>query len=191
KNNKKINVLQLSQGEKSLLALVLDICRRMMVLNPLSENPLLTAGIILIDEVDLHLHPEWQRNILKNFSRVFPNCQFIVSTHSPQVISEVKHHQICILGKDSNGNFNASKPEQSYGLTSNEVLNEIMNTGFQKLDRSPEVQKEIDDVFMLIEEGKIEEAKNKINKIELDLNGEIPELVSAKFDIELQGWDKE
>ncbi|HDU5989103.1 TPA: hypothetical protein RFW81_005038 [Klebsiella pneumoniae] len=66
-----------------------------------------------------------------------------------------------------------------------------MNTGFQKLDRSPEVQKEIDDVFMLIEEGKIEEAKNKINKIELDLNGEIPELVSAKFDIELQGWDKE
>nr|WP_038869365.1 AAA family ATPase [Cronobacter dublinensis] len=191
KLNKKINVLQLSQGEKSLLALVLDICRRMMVLNPLSENPLLTAGIILIDEVDLHLHPEWQRNVLKKLTDVFPNCQFIVSTHSPQIISEVKHDQLFILGKDDNGNFNCSSPEQSYGLTSNQVLNEIMKTGSHKLDRSPEVQEKIDNIFRLIADGKLEIAKDQITEMEIELNGEIPEFVSAKFDIELQGWDEE
>ncbi|MFS7385173.1 AAA family ATPase [Rahnella inusitata] len=191
KNNKKINVLQLSQGEKSLLALVLDICRRMMVLNPLSENPLDTAGIILIDEVDLHLHPQWQRQILKRLNAVFPNCQFIVSTHSPQVISEVKHNQIFILGKDEDGNFNCSSPEQSYGLTTNQVLNEIMKSDGEKLDRSPEVQKKIDNIFMLIADGKLEDAKTQIAEMEIELNGEIPEFVGAKFDIELQGWDKE
>lgn len=191
KDRKKINVLQLSQGEKSLLALVLDICRRMILLNPLSEKPLLTAGIILIDEIDLHLHPEWQRNILKRLNSVFPNCQFIVSTHSPQVVSEVKHDRVFVLGKDENNNFNCSSPEQSYGLTSNQVLNEIMNTGEQKLDRAPEVQEKIDDIFKLISVGELEAAKLKIAEAEHELNGEIPEFVSAKFDIELHGWEKE
>lgn len=191
KDNKKINVLQLSQGEKSLLALVLDICRRMMLLNPSSENPLLTPGIILIDEIDLHLHPEWQRNILKKMGDVFPNCQFIVSTHSPQVISEVKHDQIFILGKGEDGKFSCYSPEQSYGLTSNQVLNEIMKTGEQQLDRSPEVQKKIDDIFMLIADGKLVEAQSEIARMEVELNGEIPEFISAKFDIEMHGWDKE
>lgn len=190
-NNKKINVLQLSQGEKSLLALVLDICRRMIVLNPLSENPMLTAGIILIDEVDLHLHPEWQRNILKKLNTAFPNCQFIVSTHSPQIISEVKHNDIFILDRDNNGKFISYSPEQSYGLTSNQVLNEIMKTGSQKLDRSPDVQEKIDNIFKLIADGKLDAAKSNIAEMEIELNGEIPEFVSAKFDIDLHDWDKE
>jgi len=191
KNNRKINVLQLSQGEKSLLALVLDICRRMMVLNPLSPNPLHTAGIILIDEVDLHLHPEWQRTVLRKLNAVFPNCQFIVSTHSPQIISEVAHDQIFMLGKDDNNKFTCSSPKQSYGLTSNQVLNEIMKTDSSNLDRSPEVQEKIDRIFMLISDGKIEEAKSKISSMEIELNGEIPELISAKLDIDIQGWDEE
>lgn len=191
KKNRKINVLQLSQGEKSLLALVLDICRRMMVLNPLSKNPLLTAGIILIDEVDLHLHPEWQRNILNKLKAVFPNCQFIVSTHSPQIISEVAHDQIFMLGKDVNNKFTCSSPKQSYGLTSNQVLNEIMKTDSLNLDRSPEVQKKIDQIFMLISDGRLEEAKTNISEMEIELNGEIPELISAKLDIDIQGWYEE
>jgi predicted ATP-binding protein involved in virulence len=191
KNKKKINVIHLSQGEKSLLALVLDICRRMMVLNPLSENPLLTAGIILIDEVDLHLHPEWQRSILNKLGAVFPNCQFIVSTHSPQVISEVMPNKVFILGRGNDGRFNCSSPNQSYGLTSNQVLNEIMKTGELYLDRSPEVQKGINEIFTLITEGELEKAKAEISAMEKELNGEIPELISAKLDIEMHGWDEE
>lgn len=191
KNNIKINVLQLSQGEKSLLALVLDICRRMIILNPLSENPLLSSGIILIDEIDLHLHPEWQRSILSKLSNVFPNCQFIVSTHSPQIISEVTYDKIFMLGRDDNNKFNCSSPKQSYGLTSNQVLNEIMKTGITDLDRSPEVQERIDKIFLLIANGKFEEAKSNISEMEIELNGEIPEFIGAKLDIEIQGWDEE
>ncbi|AWF42119.1 recF/RecN/SMC N terminal domain protein [Proteus mirabilis] len=190
KYNKKINILQLSQGEKSLLALILDICRRMMILNPFSENPLLTSGIILIDEIDLHLHPRWQREILKNIKNVFPNCQLIVTTHSPQIISEVKHNQIIILGKDDQNNFSFHSPNQSYGLTSNQILNEIMKTDNKRLDRPAEVQKEIDAVFKLITNGELEEAKAKIVRMEAELNGEIPEFISAKFDIEMYGWDE-
>lgn len=191
KNKKKINVIQLSQGEKSLLALVLDICRRMMVLNPLSENPLLTPGVILIDEVDLHLHPEWQRSILNKLSAVFPNCQFIVSTHSPQIVSEVMPNQVFILGRGDDGRFNCSSPKQSYGLTSNQVLNEIMRTGELYLDRSPEIQRRINGVFSLITEGDLDKAQDEISALEEELNGEIPELISAKIDIEMHGWDEE
>ncbi|HIH5503661.1 TPA: AAA family ATPase, partial [Proteus mirabilis] len=168
----------------------LDICRRMMILNPFSENPLLTSGIILIDEIDLHLHPRWQREILKNIKNVFPNCQLIVTTHSPQIISEVKHNQIIILGKDDQNNFSFHSPNQSYGLTSNQILNEIMKTDNKRLDRPAEVQKEIDAVFKLITNGELEEAKAKIVRMEAELNGEIPEFISAKFDIEMYGWDE-
>ncbi|AXW87007.1 AAA family ATPase [Lonsdalea quercina] len=187
----KTNVLQLSQGEKSLLALILDITRRLAALNPDSENPLLCSGIVLIDEIDLHLHPEWQRNIIKKLETAFPNCQFIVTTHSPQIISEIKHDQIFILGKDESGNFNCFSPDQSYGLTSNDVLNEIMKTGDKTLVRSPEVQNGIDEIFSLISKGDLESASRKIAEMEKELHGEIPELANAKFDIELHGWDKE
>ncbi|HDR2581382.1 TPA: AAA family ATPase, partial [Enterobacter ludwigii] len=156
-----------------------------------SENPLLSSGIILIDEIDLHLHPEWQRSILNKLSNVFPNCQFIVSTHSPQIISEVTYDKIFMLGRDDNNKFNCSSPKQSYGLTSNQVLNEIMKTGITDLDRSPEVQERIDKIFLLIANGKFEEAKSNISEMEIELNGEIPEFIGAKLDIEIQGWDEE
>lgn len=66
--------------------MVADIAARMAEANPGKENPLSTSGIILIDEVDLHLHPQWQRTILKSLHSIFPNVQFIVTTHSPSVI---------------------------------------------------------------------------------------------------------
>jgi len=97
KSDIALNVLQLSQGEKSLMALVADISRRLVLLNPSLENPLNGAGIVLIDEVDLHLHPEWQQSILINLTKTFPSIQFVVSTHSPQVLSTVHHDSIRVL----------------------------------------------------------------------------------------------
>lgn len=85
-----LSIKQLSDGEKGVLALVLDIARRLSQANPGLENPLQDGqGTILIDELDLHLHPKWQRSIVENLTRVFPSCQFIVTTHSPQIIGEV------------------------------------------------------------------------------------------------------
>lgn len=82
----ELRIEQLSEGYKIVIAMVADLAARMVEANPHKRNPLETKGIVLIDEVDLHLHPKWQRNILKQLSDVFPNIQFIVSTHSPIIV---------------------------------------------------------------------------------------------------------
>jgi len=90
KGNYKFNMEQLSDGEKGFITLIGDIARRLAIANPESKNPLLGEGIILIDEIELHLHPSWQIEIIPQLRSTFPNCQFIVTTHSPLVLSSIK-----------------------------------------------------------------------------------------------------
>lgn len=111
KNGATLNVLQLSQGEKSLLALVADIARRLVLLNPSLNDPLQGNGIVLIDEIDLHLHPGWQQTIVPNLSKTFSNIQFIFTTHSPQVISTVPSHQIRILNSNRVYSVQSAEPK--------------------------------------------------------------------------------
>ena len=82
----ELRIEQLSEGYKIVIAMVADLAARMAEANPDMGNPLNTSGIVLIDEVDLHLHPKWQREILIQLTKVFPNLQFIVSTHSPIIV---------------------------------------------------------------------------------------------------------
>nr|WP_290700003.1 retron Ec78 anti-phage system effector ATPase PtuA [Halomonas sp. UBA3074] len=84
-----VNITQLSQGQKVLVALTGDLARRLVILNPEVDNPLEAHGIVVIDEVELHLHPRWQQDILIGLQKTFPHLQFIVTTHSPQVLSTV------------------------------------------------------------------------------------------------------
>ncbi len=190
KKGKKLNVLQLSQGEKSLLALVLDIGRRLIILNPGLENPLDGDGIILIDEIDLHLHPVWQRDIIRRLTNSFKNCQFIVATHSAQIIGEVKHSQVVVLHQETDHTVNCFQPPQTYGLTSNEVLSEVMSFDYPDLmlNRNSDVEDKLKEINELLSENLFEEAKSRISKLEIELNGEIPDLLSAKLDIELSDW---
>ena len=88
KDGKEMRVDLLSDGEKCTLALFGDLVKRLALANPGLENPLEGEGIALIDEVELHLHPKWQRRILGKLKKHFPNVQFIVSTYSPQVLGE-------------------------------------------------------------------------------------------------------
>lgn len=97
KGDQTLSVLQLSQGEKSLLALVADIARRLTLLNPSGGNQLDGTGLVLIDEIDLHLHPSWQQMIVKRLESTFENIQFIVTTHSPQVCHTVDSENIWLL----------------------------------------------------------------------------------------------
>jgi predicted ATP-binding protein involved in virulence len=85
-----------------MLAMVMDLARRMAQANPRLEDPLQSEAIVLIDEVDLHLHASWQQTILPDLLRVFPNAQFIVTTHSPQVLTTVEPEQIQILDWQNN-----------------------------------------------------------------------------------------
>ncbi|RKZ54175.1 MAG: hypothetical protein DRR00_01875, partial [Candidatus Parabeggiatoa sp. nov. 3] len=89
---KKFQIEQLSDGYRTVLAMVMDISSRMSEANPQLGNN--SPAIIMIDELDLHLHPKWQQSILSDLTRTFPNAQFIVTTHSPQILSTVKKEYI-------------------------------------------------------------------------------------------------
>ncbi|GGB37829.1 ATPase [Oceanisphaera marina] len=126
KDGETLNVLQLSQGEKSLMALVGDIARRLAMMNPGLANPLAGDGVVLIDEVDMHLHPTWQRSIISRLTTTFPNCQFVLTTHSPLVISDVK--EVLVYSLD---NAELSQVPSQYGQDANSVLLEVMDTHIQ------------------------------------------------------------
>jgi predicted ATP-binding protein involved in virulence len=101
KRRKKIYDYQLSSGERMLMVLVADLARRAVLATPFSKTPLKDAtGVVLIDEIDLHLHPRWQRTVLSKLMNLFKNIQFVVTTHSPMMLTGIKTHQVRII-KDS------------------------------------------------------------------------------------------
>ena len=105
---------------KIIIAMVADIASRMAEGNPGIENPLEASGVILIDEIDLHLHPKWQREILRKLHEVFPNVQFIVTTHSPIILQGASDiAQIVVLDGDTiktcNAGFIVPDYYQQYG----------------------------------------------------------------------------
>ncbi|CAK4075902.1 AAA family ATPase [Vibrio sp. 16] len=191
KNGRKISVLSLSQGEKTLLTLIADLTKRLIQLNPSLENPLQGQGVILIDEVDLHLHPKWQRKIANNLKKTFPNCQFFLTTHSPLVLGEVNPSQITLLSLDENCSVTIRKPSQSFGLTSNDILNELMSDGaseYTQLGRSELVEsmlRQINKLIAIESEDSLAEAREKIIELEELTFGEIPELLGAKMELEI------
>ncbi|MGL4992995.1 MAG: AAA family ATPase [Bacteroidales bacterium] len=98
KQGNTLRVDQLSHGEKIFLSLIGDIVRRLSILNPSHPNPLNCSGIILIDEVDMHLHPNWQALIAKKMIEVFPNCQFFMTTCSSHISSGLDASMIINMG---------------------------------------------------------------------------------------------
>ncbi|WP_110972692.1 AAA family ATPase [Pseudomonas huaxiensis] len=119
----------LSDGVRAMITLAADLALRCVRLNGhLKERaPLETPGIVLIDEVDLHLHPAWQQRVIASLSKAFPQVQFIVSTHSPQVLSTVRSENIRVVFQDRDGQWHATSPHQEIkGIESAVALNEIM-----------------------------------------------------------------
>ena len=122
KNGSYLSIDQLSYGERSILTMVGDIARRLTMLNPSLEDPLQGDGIILIDEPETHLHPRWQQRILTNLEKMFPNVQFIVTTHSHLLLTTVKKEQIVVLTDD-----NAVTPiGNTFGEPSDYVLTQVL-----------------------------------------------------------------
>ena len=125
-NTETLTLDQLSGGYRIMLALAADLARRMAQGNPHLEDPLSSEAIVLIDEVELHLHPEWQQRVLSDLTRTFPNTQFLVSTHSPQVLTTVKPDNIVELKRSAFG-INATSPSgPTYGAEAGEVLESVM-----------------------------------------------------------------
>lgn len=160
KDGVTLNVSQLSQGEKSMMALVGDIARRLAMMNQSLDNPLEGDGIVLIDEVDLHLHPKWQRSLIRQLSETFPNCQFVLTTHSPLVISDAKDVLCYVL---NNGEL--QEHNGLYGLDANQVLLEVMDTDV----RNSEVQQRLNLLLKHLQDGDLEGAKKMYSELSLEL----------------------
>ena len=136
KDHVRIPVSQLSDGYKCTISLIADIAYRMALLNPQLLDKVLveTEGIVLVDEIDLHLHPTWQKRILKDLMEIFPKVQFVVSTHAPEVISSVKSESIVIL----KNNEVMLAGDETYGREPDSLLQYRQQEGasYEEMDKS-------------------------------------------------------
>ena len=159
----RMPVSQLSDGYKCTISLIADIAYRMAILNPQLLNKVLveTEGIILIDEVDLHLHPKWQKRILKDLMDIFPKVQFIVSTHAPEVINSVKKGSVVILR--NNEVINAT--DETYGKDANTILREVM-----EVSSRPDIIRFLFEKFYeLLDSGEWKMAEEIIGQLEITI----------------------
>ena len=123
-NGEWIPLRDLSYGYQTMTALLVDIGSRMMDKYPESDNPLAEPVIILIDEIDLHLHPKWQRQIMEQFSKYFPKAQFIVTSHSPLIVqaAEAVNANIVVCRKDGDKVIIDNNPEEVKGWRIDQIL---------------------------------------------------------------------
>lgn len=173
KGKTELQVDQLSDGEKCLLALAGDLARRLAMANPTLANPLEGSGIVLVDEIDLHLHPAWQRIVVQALGRTFPNCQWIVSTHSPHVLNHMAKESVFILRRQ-NGDVDLRHPERAYGADINAISEDIQGTRA----RSDDVVRDLDALFREIDKRNLDKAKQNLSALREKI-GDDPELVRA------------
>lgn len=160
----------LSEGFRSIIGLIGDIAYRMAELNPHIRAD--TSGIVIIDDIDLHLHPSWQRQVINAFRHIFPNIQFILTTHSPQVLSNVPRENVFIL-KDFK--LEPNKPHTE-GRDSNAILEDI----FEVPSRPEEEKNELDALFDAIENGEKEKAQKLYDELKRKLGDRDLELQRAE-----------
>lgn len=172
----------LSAGQKSMVVMIGDLVRRLALLNPhlglevAHESP----GVVLIDELDLHLHPVWQRKIAANLKRTFRQLQFICTSHSPQIIGELQPDEVRLLqGKQ------VSQPAQSFGMDTNWVLEVLM--GGSKCNEA--VKGRLEQVFRLITDKKLPEAEAETIRLrgEIGNNNDLQRAMSLIERIKLLG----
>lgn len=176
----EISFSNLSDGEKSVLLLIGDIARRLAIVAsfrmkdlPIKIEDILNSnGIVLIDEIELHLHPSWQRKIGGFLTEIFPNCQFIITTHSPQVLGELQPQSLRLL--DS---FKISIPAQSFGLDTNSIIKSLMKNGNEDFSKNFYISKELEAISDLISKGKYLDAKEKLRAMDEKTHGSTPDSI--------------
>lgn len=188
----------LSDGIRNMIGMVADIAFRATKLNPQLANDAAkeTPGVVLIDEVDMHLHPEWQQVVLRSLTTAFPRLQFIVTTHSPQVLSTVPSASIRILGQRWNGEAEkyesvVTVPEQqTQGTASADILATVMGT-----DPTPDVEpaRQLSQYKALIQQdlGSGEDAQGLRAVLERHFGAHHPALLECDRLIRLQGFRRQ
>lgn len=165
----------LSDGYRNMVAMVADIAQRAATLNPHlgSAAARETAGIVLIDEIELHLHPGWQRTVIPSLRRAFPRLQFIATTHSPQVVSTLRREQVRLL--DNNRLVDAALFVE--GRATNELLTDV----FGVPERPPEMERELEALFRLLDQEAYAPARAKLAELEARLGRDDAAITRARW----------
>jgi predicted ATP-binding protein involved in virulence len=175
KNGNQLELTQLSDGERGTLTILLDLTRRLSQANPELDHPARDAhALVLIDELDLHLHPKWQRTVVKNLTEAFPKVQFVATTHSPQIIGELQPDRIILLPKAGP----PIHPAQAFGMDCNWILRHIMDSD----NRNPHVAAKLEDILTAVREAKLTKARKLVSELR-SLTGETPDLAAAEAKI--------
>lgn len=188
--SKPLRIEQLSDGYRTTLAMVMDIASRMAEANPDMTDPLATNGIVLIDEVDLHLHPGWQQHILTDLMRTFPQIQFIVSTHSAQVVTSVKPQ--CLRVIEWQGDQPELTPVRfSEGAEAQQVLLDVLGVEYLR-PQQLQIVETLKRYQQLVEDDQWDTPEATALRQMLDNWGgeHEPELARLDMDIRLKALDR-
>lgn len=171
---------EMSDGYKNTLSMIGDIAYRMAVLNPMLGEKVLeeTPGVILIDEIDLHLHPQWQQTIISDLISIFPKIQFIVSSHAPAVINSVSREQIRIL---DNGEIYIPAA-QTYGRDANSILREVMKVS----ERPMRITELLKAFYVFMDNKQYDEADKVLSEIEDVVGTTDPDIAAARTALDLE-----
>lgn len=194
KNDPKnfLTVQQLSDGYRAMLALVLDLARRMAIANQymhwrLLDEILKSPAIVLIDEIELHLHPSWQQRVLPDLMRVFPNAQFIVTTHSPQVLSAIGKRHIRIIEDGDAYEID----EETEGAEASRILSDIFDTPQRPAQNR--ITTKIEKYARLVdsENWESDETRQLGKELNDHFNGRDPGLSQLERRVNIRKWEKD
>lgn len=180
-----LDFAQLSAGQRNLMALTIDFARRLAMTYPGWDNPLEAPGILLIDEIELNLHPQWQQTVIPHLRRAFSDTQIVVATHSPLVLSTLHSRQIRVLRDQQ-----LFVPSiETYGTDSGRVQRLVMDTEM----RPPEnpVTERIDRLYREITDDRFVEAERLLAELQTEIDSDDPTLIEARELIETRKWEKE
>lgn len=163
-DNAAVHLSALSGGERSYIILLADLARRLQVVAPHSALEEIPA-IILIDEIELNLHPAWQSEIAPTLTEVFQQCQFIVTTHSPQVLSGIESRNVRVLRQAEAGSTEVTVPLSTRGRTSNYLLEGVLGAS----ERYPPIDDLVDSFNLAIDRKDMASAEKELASIEREL----------------------
>jgi predicted ATPase len=173
---------QISSGEKHLVAFVAAIAVSLADRFPEAENPLHGEAVIMVDAIELHLHPSWQREIIPKLLAAFPNCQFIITTHSPQVLGNVKPESVFIL-KETDDEVICEKPDESYGMTMDRLIELVMDDESRPAEP---IRKQLENLFEHISRKEFDNARGIVEDLKISIPTD-PDLMRAEMMLHRKG----
>lgn len=180
-DGREVAAENLSDGYARLVNIVTDLAFRCMLLNKGKyglEACSKTIGTVLIDEIDLHLHPTLQSVVVKGLQQAFPKLQFIITTHAPMVMTSIQSDEENVIYKLS---YTKEKGYEAnsidlYGMDASTIIGVALDT----IPRSKEVDDELTKLFNFIDDDKYAEARELLQDMKSRFRDSLPELIKAE-----------